>query len=220
MIQALPHWINILFLATFFLTIIFFHFANGKPIKLTITILLWSAVQSLLAYLGFYQDMSLMPPRFVLVLFPATLAIVYGLMPAQRNWLSVKRNSLLSTFSHVVRLPVEIVLYALFMHEMIPELMTFEGRNFDIIMGLSAPVIGLLLLKNSAPKKLLLTWNVIGLVLVLFILTNGILSTELPFQQFAFHQPNKAVSFFPFILLPATIVPIVVWTHLSDIYKL
>jgi hypothetical protein len=61
---------------------------------------------------------------------------------------------------------------------------------------------------------------VIGVFFVCFILINGILSSELPFQQFAFEQPNRAVNFFPFILLPAVIVPIVIWTHITDIIKL
>jgi len=121
---------------------------------------------------------------------------------------------------HSVRLPVEIVLFGLFTHKMIPELMTFEGRNYDIIMGLTAPIIGILLIRKQLGKRGLLIWNMIGLVLIFFILFNGILSAELPFQQFVFEQPNRAINFFPFILLPATIVPIVIWTHLSDIIKL
>ncbi|MFC3880071.1 hypothetical protein ACFOSV_07785 [Algoriphagus namhaensis] len=125
-----------------------------------------------------------------------------------------------STFLHAVRLPVEIVLYGLFTHQMIPELMTFEGRNFDILMGITAPIIGWLVIKKNINKKILLAWNVIGLCLVLFILGNGILSAELPFQQFGFEQPNRAINYFPFVLLPATIVPIVIWTHLIDILKL
>ena len=55
---------------------------------------------------------------------------------------------------------------------------------------------------------------------MLFILVNGLLSSELPFQQFGFEQPNRGINFFPFVLLPATVVPIVIWTHLSDIIKL
>ena len=103
---------------------------------------------------------------------------------------------------------------------MIPELMTFEGRNFDIIAGVSAPVIGILFWKNKISKKILLFWNFAALSLVLFILFNAILSAELPFQQFGFNQPNRAILFFPFILLPATIVPIVIHTHILDIIKL
>ena len=103
---------------------------------------------------------------------------------------------------------------------MVPKLMTFEGRNFDILIGISAPIMGWLFFKKKVNKSMMLAWNIIGLCFVLFILVNGILSAELPFQQFGFEQPNRAVNYFPFVLLPATIVPIVIWTHLSDIFQL
>ncbi|GAA5221646.1 hypothetical protein GCM10025777_22760 [Membranihabitans marinus] len=103
---------------------------------------------------------------------------------------------------------------------MIPELMTFEGKNFDILAGITAPIIGFLWIKKFIGKKILIIWNVLALVLVLFIFVIGILSSELPIQIFGFEQPNKAVIYFPFILLPATIVPIVIYTHITDIIKL
>jgi hypothetical protein len=177
-------------------------------------------VHATLAYLGFYQDTTTIPPRFGLILIPATLFIIYGLLPKQQQWVYEKRNTVLSTFLHTVRLPVELVLFGLFLSQMVPELMTFEGRNYDILMGITAPVVGWLYLTRRLSKKGLFAWNIVGLFLVSFILINGILSAELPFQQFGFEQPNRAVSFFPYVLLPATIVPIVVWTHLSDLFKL
>jgi len=220
MIELLPPWISVLFLATSLLTIGFFYYANGKPKTLLSLIILWSALHSILAYSGFYKVTDSIHPRFGLVLVPAVLIIIYGLLPKQQKWIFEKRNTKISTFLHVVRLPVELVLYALFIHKMVPELMTFEGRNYDILMGITAPIMGWLLLKNIVTKYILLLWNMIGLVLVLFILVNGILSAELPFQQFGFDQPNRGIMYFPFILLPATVVPIVIWTHLSDSIKL
>ena len=220
MIENLPNWIELLFITTCLLTIGLFHYSNGKPKRITFLIILWSIIQSTLAYVGFYQITSSIPPRFGLVLIPASAFIVYGLLPKQQIWFSEKRNTKVSTFLHSIRLPVEIVLFGLFIHKMVPELMTFEGRNYDIIMGITAPIIGLLFLKNKLNKMFLLFWNVAGLCLVLFILVNGLLSSELPFQQFGFEQPNRGINFFPFVLLPATVVPIVILTHLSDIIKL
>jgi hypothetical protein len=103
---------------------------------------------------------------------------------------------------------------------MVPELMTFEGRNFDIIIGLTAPLMAYLYYKKIIGEKLLLVWNIIGLLFILFIFINGMLSAELPFQIFAFDQPNVAVEYFPFVLLPALIVPMVIWTHMTDIFLL
>ena len=220
MIENLPNWIEILFIISCVLTIGLFHYSNGKPKRLTILIIIWSIVQSVIAYYGFYQITDAIPPRFGLVLIPTTLFIIYGLFPKQQKWFFNQREMKISTFLHSIRLPVEIVLFGLFTHQMIPELMTFEGRNYDILMGITAPIIGWLFIKQKVSRKTLLVWNIIGLILVLFILFNGILSSELPFQQFGFEQPNRGINYFPFVLLPATIVPIVIWTHLSDIIKL
>ena len=220
MIENLPNWIDLTFIVTCILTIALFHFSNGKPKKLTLLIIVWSIMQSILAYIGFYQNTDSIPPRFGLVLIPTTFLIIYGLLPKQQRWFFEQRETKISTFLHSVILPVEIVLFGLFTHKMIPELMTFEGKNYDILMGITAPIIGYLFMKQKISKKTLLAWNVAGLILVLFILFNGILSAELPFQQFGFEQPNRAVNYFPFVLLPSTIVPIVIWTHISDIIKL
>jgi hypothetical protein len=220
MIENLPNWIEGLFIVVCISTIILFYYSNGKPKRLTILIVIWSITQSALAYSGFYQNTDSIPPRFSLVLLPPAMLIIYGLIPKQHKWISENRNTIISTFLHSVRLPVEIVLLGLFTYGMIPELMTFEGRNYDILIGITAPVVGWLFLRRNMSNQILLIWNILGLLLVLFILINGLLSSELPFQQFGFEQPNRAINYFPFILLPAMIVPIVIWTHLSDIIKL
>lgn len=220
MIENLPIWIEVLFIISCLFTILFFYYSNKKPKTLLGLILFWSFLQSILAYEGFYQITDTIPPRFGLVLIPPTLFIIYGCLPKQRKWVVENRNVELSTFLHSVRIPIEIILYYLFLNQMIPELMTFDGRNFDILAGLTAPVVGVLFLMKRISKKILIVWNVVGLLLILFILVNAILSAELPFQQFAFEQPNRAVAYFPFILLAATIVPIVIYTHITDIIKL
>jgi len=220
MIDHLPIWINILFIATVVAVIGFLYFANSKPKKLVLLIIVWSIAHSVLAYFGFYQNLEAIPPRFALVLIPATLVICYSLLPQNIDKQINSRHLQLSTFIHTLRIPVEIILLQLFTHDMIPELMTFEGRNFDILAGISAPLIGFLFYKEMIGKKLLLIWNIVGLLLVIFIFLNGMLSAELPFQMFAFDQPNRAILYFPFILLPSTIVPIIIWTHMTDIIKL
>ncbi len=220
MIENLPSWIDIVFIGTVIITILFFHFSNGKPRYLTRFIIVWSLIQSGLAYTNYYQVLGTTVPRFACVLVSVIFLFIYALLPKQIDWAVKNRNSNLSTFLHTIRIPVEIVLFYLFVDKMIPELMTFEGRNFDILVGLSAPIIGLLSITNKISPKGLLIWNIIGLFFVGFILVNGLLSAELPIQQFGFEQPNRAITFFPYVLLPAVVVPIVMYTHMIDIIKL
>ena len=150
----------------------------------------------------------------------ACTAAIYSILPKQINWMLQNRDTRLSTFLHTIRIPMEFVLLYLFIYKMIPELMTFEGRNFDIAAGITAIVVGYLHITNKISKQWLIVWNGLGLILIFFILINGLLSTELPFQQFGFDQPNRALNYFPFILLPAIVVPIVIYTHITDIIKL
>jgi hypothetical protein len=125
------------------------------------------------------------------------------------------------TLVHIVRIPVEITLLGLYLYKAIPRLMTFEGRNFDIIAGISAlAVYYFIFIKKSLPNKALLFWNFISLGLLLNIVINAVLSLPTAFQQFGFDQPNVAILYFPFILLPSVIVPLVLFSHLVVIRKL
>ena len=99
--------------------------------------------------------------------------------------------------------------------------MTFEGRNFDIIAGIMAPFIAYFgFTKIKIKRSTILVWNFLSLALLLNIVVNGILSTPLPFQKFAFEQPNVAMLYFPFSWIPTFIVPVVLFGHLSSIRQL
>ena len=93
--------------------------------------------------------------------------------------------------------------------------MTFEGKNFDILSGLSAPfVFYYAFIKRTISRKLLIAWNLICLALVMNVVTHGILAAPSVLQKIAFEQPNMAVLYFPFIWLPAFVVPVVIFSHL------
>jgi len=220
MIEHLPNWINLLFILTTIATIVLFYLANNKPLSLIIVLLIWSIGHSILAYNGFYHNVKTVPPRFALVLIPSALLIIYGVLPKQIKWMIENRNTKISTLLHSIRIPVEIVLLYLFIHEMIPQSMTFEGINFDIVAGITAVIIGLLNLKGKVSKNYLLIWNVFGLILISIILFVGVLSAELPIQQFSLDKPSTGLNYFPFVLLPGVLVPIVIYTHITDIIKL
>ncbi len=212
-----PIWLDLLFIAICLLTIGLFFRANPGMGRITLIIIVWSVLQSILAWMGVYQDMNQFPPPFLLVLVPPVLMILYGSTGNRIRKVESQRNLVRSTLIHTIRIPVEFVLYMLFCYGMVPELMTFAGRNYDILSGITAPFIALLYLRHRMGDRGLFIWNLICLGLVLFILVNGVLSTEMPFQQFAFDQPNLAVTLFPYILLPATIVPVVIYSHISDL---
>ncbi|HEX7846514.1 MAG TPA: hypothetical protein VF476_12000 [Chitinophagaceae bacterium] len=181
----------------------------------------WLALQSILSSNGFYDDNMSMPPRFAFAIAPALLVIL--VLFVTKNGRSFIDNLSLSslTWLQTVRVPVEITLYFLMLEKTIPGLMTFEGRNFDILAGITAPVMAYFAyVKRTLNKKILLAWNIICLLLVLNIVVIAVLAVETPFQQLAFDQPNRAVMKFPIIWLPVFIVPVVIFGHLVSIRRL
>lgn len=184
-------------------------------------LLAWLGVQTLIGRSGFYTVTDTIPPRFLLMVTPPLLLIIRLFATSKgRNYIDGLDLKTL-TVLHTIRIPVELVLIWLFVHKTVPELMTFEGRNFDILSGLSAPIIYYFgFVKKQLNSKSILLWNIICLVLLINIIANAVLSAPFPFQKFAFDQPNIAVLFFPFNWLPSFVVPLVLFSHLATIWQL
>lgn len=179
------------------------------------------ALQSILSLSGFYLVEQTAPPRFALLILPSLILIsLLFTFTSCKKFLDTLDIELL-TLIHTIRIPVEFILWVLFLHGMIPELMTFEGRNFDILAGITAPAIYYLYFrKKKISKSIVLGWNILSLVLLLNIVTHAILSIPSFIQQLAFDQPNIAVLHFPFVWLPSLIVPIVLFSHFVVIRQL
>lgn len=228
MIENLPFYVSAIFILTTFLTVSFFLFAVKRAISsstlakfLNFLILFWLLFQGFLAISGFYLNTDSIPPRLpVFAVFPAFILIVFLFIFFRKSL--VKRLPLKTlTLLHVVRVPVELVLWQLFQNRQVPQLMTFEGRNFDILAGITAPLIAWLAFRNGKTNRpLLIVWNIFALILLFNIVINALLSFPSPFQQFAFDQPNRAVQYFPFVWLPSIIVPIVLFAHLASLWQL
>ncbi len=219
--ENLPTYVSIVFGLTTILTVGLFYKATNNSKTTLLILLTWLALQTAIGLSGFYTVTDTIPPRFLLLVLPPMLFIV-GLFTTSkgRQFIdSIDTKTL--TILHTIRIPVEIVLFWLFVNKTVPELMTFEGRNFDILSGITAPAIFYFgFIKKQLDRKIILIWNFICLALLLNIVTNAILSAPFPFQKFAFDQPNIAVLYFPFNWLPSCVVPLVLLSHLATIRQL
>ena len=221
MIEPLPSFISIIFILTALTAVLLFYKASGSRGIVLVCLLLWLVIQGLIALTGFYSDTLSFPPRFVLAVLPPLITVIFLIVNDHGKKFLDSLDVKILTYLQTVRIPVEIVLYYLYKYGYIPELMTFEGRNFDILAGISAPFIAYFgFTKNMLNKKIILIWNIVCLLLLLNIVFNAVLSAPFSFQMFAFDQPNKAVFYFPFIWLPSCIVPIVLISHLASIRQI
>lgn len=219
--ENLPQFISIVFGLTTILTVGLFYKATNKSKATLFIILSWLVLQTLFGLSGFYNVTDTIPPRFLLLVFPPILLIIGLFITSKGRQYIDSLDTKTLTILHSVRIPVEIVLFWLFVNKTVPELMTFEGRNFDILSGLTSPIIFYFgFIKKQLNRKIILTWNFICLGLLINIVANAVLSAPFPFQKFAFDQPNIAVLYFPFNWLPSCVVPLVLLSHLATIKQL
>jgi hypothetical protein len=84
--------------------------------------------------------------------------------------------------------------------------------------GLSAPLVYYFgFVKKWLGKPVLIAWNIVCILLLLNVVRIAALSLPARFHQFGFEQPNIAVGYFPFLLLPSCLVPLVLFANLAAI---
>jgi hypothetical protein len=219
--EHLPIYITAVFILTILLAAGLLYKAGNYSKPLITIVLLWLTLQAVIGLSGFYTVSAGIPPRFVLLLIPplVLIAILFA-TPKGRRFLDQFESKTLTLF-HIVRIPVELTLYWLFLHKAVPEVMTFEGRNFDILCGLTAPLVYYWgYIKKKLSSGILLAWNIACLLLLGNIVVTAILSAPFDFQKLGYGQPNIALFYFPFVWLPSFVVPVALLAHLVNIKKL
>ena len=228
MIPEVPGYVSVVFILTALLTVGIFLFAiaraglrSAPAIFLFAFVPVWMLVQALLANAGFFQNFEVLPPRaFAFGPLPFfLLTFVYAIF-FRKNFVYNLPLGVL-TLIHVIRIPVECVLLWLSQSGQVPIEMTFEGRNFDILSGITAPIVYFLAFRKGEPNRtLLIIWNIAALALLTNIVTIAVLAFPSPFQMVGLDQPNVGVTYFPFIWLPGVIVPVVFFCHLASLSQL
>ncbi len=219
--ETIPLALSTAFVLVTAATVYLFYRASGESKISLLLLLAWLLVQFVLTSTGFYENTTSLPPRLGFALVPTVLLIAVLFLTKKGKQYSDSLDLKTLTLLHVVRIPVELVLWGLFIYNAVPEIMTFEGRNLDVLSGISAPLLWYFGFANGQPRrKLLLAWNIACLALLVNIVTIAILAAPYSFQQLAFDQPNIGVLLFPFIWLPACVVPLVLFSHLVAIRRL
>ena len=230
--EILPKTIELGFILTTLATLFIFYWchnssqnnsSNKKPILILLALIMWLGIQGFLSANHFYLNNtdSIPPNIFLFGVLPMILIMtwLFSSRVGKKYLDSLDPKKL--TYLHLIRIPVELILYALFTYGYIPHILTFTGWNFDILVGLSAPLIIYYgFTQKLLSRKFLITWNIIGIILLLFVFALAVLSSQSPLQVLAFDQPNVGLLLFPFSWLPTLIVPIVIFSHMATIRSL
>jgi hypothetical protein len=195
--------------------------ATKRTVLVGAVLLGWILFASVLALRGVLADFSSLPPRLLLVILPPLIAAVWlTFNPGFKAFLGHVPASWL-LYMQVFRVPVEILLWLLFVAGHVPVQMTFEGQNWDVITGITAPIAAWICSgqgRNS--RAAAIAWNIFGLALLINIVTVAILSTPSPFRAFLNEPANTVVAQFPIVFLPALLVPLAYTLHFFSLRKL
>jgi hypothetical protein len=185
-----------------------------------VVVAVWFVVVGALALRGFFADFASLPPHLLFALLLP--AVVFGVFSFVSKSLPEALGQMpvywLIGFQ-VFRVVVEIVLYKGYKAGVVPVQMTFDGRNFDILVGLTAPVAAWLYARTRS-AALGIVWNVAGLVSVINIAVVAVLSMPTPLRHFMNDPPNTLLTHFPFIYLPAVLVPAAYIAHVLSIRQI
>jgi len=172
----------------------------------------WLAVPAFVALRGWLALFDREPPPFMLlmvVLLAATLTLAFSKLGTA---LAHKLPLAVLVGAQGFRLPLELVMHQAYDDGLMPVQMSYSGHNFDIVTGITALVVAVLIAKGNATRGLVLAWNVMGTVLLFAIMAIAISSTP-TFAAYGPHQLNTWVAHFPYVWLPSVLVPSALLGH-------
>lgn len=178
----------------------------------------WLIALAMLSRQGFFQALDVFPPRIMIALVVPTIAIVGLAIYRPLGEILDELPLGWFIFPQVFRVVVEIVLWQMGEAGKTPVQMTFEGMNFDILAGITAPLIAFICFGQGRQRiGLAIVWNILGMALLLNIIGIAILSIP---AIGVLEPANTFVAWFPFVWLPGFVAPFALFLHVMSLRQL
>jgi hypothetical protein len=177
----------------------------------------WLGATAVLAGSGALADWSALPPRWSLL--PLAALVTFALLTRSRTFRRLLAEVppwqpvALQTF----RVPVELAFWRLHLEGLAPVQVTFEGRNFDALVGLTAPVMAAGIAAGWVGPRLTVAWNLFGLAMLLNAIGTVATSTPGPLHLDWPGEPFTAIAAWPAIWIPALLAPAAIFLHVVSI---
>jgi hypothetical protein len=193
--------------------------ANSKALAASVAVgmTVWLAATAALAHSGFLSVWTALPPRWPLL--PLTALGTFVLLGQTRTFRRLLAE--LPPWQPVAlltyRVGVELAFWRLHAEGLAPVQVTFDGRNFDVLVGLTAPVVAAGVAFGWLGPRMTIAWNLFGLAMLANAI--GTVATSTPG---ALHlswpgEPFTAVAAWPVIWIPALLAPIAIFLHFVSI---
>lgn len=195
---------------------------NRNKIYLLIGLSIWQLYLFVLGLSGFLSDYSF-PPRFVLLMIIPIFTFIGVFLRKHRKkqWIQAIPPIWLVTYQSF-RILIETIFVYTLAAGLLHKNVTIQGYNYDMIFGYTAPIIMIIVyLSKELPKKMLLIWNYLGLlviIVIIFLFITTIYTPEL-------YGPDTALfplefGLYPYVLVPGFLMPSAVFIHVLSIIQL
>jgi hypothetical protein len=173
----------------------------------------WMALTAAAAQSGVLRQWNRNPPPFVILMVGVlVVAGVIAFSPLGRRLAEGLPLWGLVAFQGF-RLPLELAMHGMYERGIMPAQMSYSGRNFDIVTGITAIAVAGLLVAGRGGRALVAAWNILGLLLLTNIVVVALLSTP-RFAFFGQDRLNVWITYPPFVWLPAVMVASALAGHL------
>jgi D-alanyl-D-alanine-carboxypeptidase/D-alanyl-D-alanine-endopeptidase len=180
---------------------------------MTIALLVWMGGTYVLAASGLLR-FDTRPPTFMLLVVALVIVSVgVGVSRVGRR-LAAGLPLWILVGSQAFRLPLELLMHEAYEAGLMPVQMSFSGLNYDILTGISAIVVALLVAIGRAGLRTVRAWNLLGVILLCNIVTVALLSTPTPLRVFHNPPPNTWVASAPYVWLPSVMVAFAIVGHI------
>ncbi len=196
--------------------------AKRKKTLLVLFLVLWQAYIFALGQTDILNSFEL-PPRFVILLIlPAFLFTGIFIYKNRNNsWLRQIPKSWL-VYMQGFRIIVETLFVFAAARGILHPNVTIEGYNYDIIIGITAPIVAFLAFgKKVISEKTVIAWNYLGLLVLASVIFVFLTTTFFPglYGSTSDLMPMEFTNY-PYTLIAGFLMPVAVFMHILSIVQL
>jgi hypothetical protein len=159
-----------------------------------------------------WLDSLELPPRMPLLVILPSIAFSL-IITAQKGFKPILEKVPLHfpVYLQSFRILVEFLIWGAFLNGILSKQVTFEGTNYDVLVGLTALIMGYFVQNGKVGKKGLLYWNIASLVIFAGTLASFVYSFYIA------QEIRLSLSQLPYLFLPGILVAIALFLHIFSI---
>lgn len=186
-----------------------------------LVVVAWTGAFMVIANSGALTHLDRTPPPMAMMIAGVLLiSVVLAFSSYGKNAAAMPLVSLIGL--QAFRLPLELLMHRGVDRGIVPVELSYTGYNFDIATGIGAAVLAIALSRGaSVPRSVIWAWNILGLACLAAIVTIAIVGSPMVrgFGAGPTHV-NTWVLFFPYVLVPVSLVVVAISGHIVITRKL